>query len=141
MVEAAGLEGTIRSGSGEGAFFLGLGWVRDGIREECGFDPYPGTLNVELTNPDLLGHWRDIRKLAGRPLVPARPGECGGTVIPVLVEGAVRGAVIVPDVTRYGEETLEVIAPICLRSAFGLKDGDRVRLAALIEENDPWPTR
>ena len=136
----AGFEGRLRSGSGEGAVFLGLDWVRDGIREGCGFDPYPGTLNVELTNPDLIGHWRDIKKVARRTLAPPRPGDCGGSVIPVLIAGAVRGAVIVPDITRYGEETLEVIAPIHLRSAFGLRDGDPVRLAVLIEENRTWPT-
>jgi CTP-dependent riboflavin kinase len=38
----------------------------------------------------------------------------------------VDAAVIVPDVTRYGEDLLELIAAVHLRSLLGLRDGDRV---------------
>jgi CTP-dependent riboflavin kinase len=123
------LEGAVLSGVNEGAYFLGLGWVRDAVRGITGFDPYPGTLNVRLQGTDALVRWRAIRKAAGVPLAPPDPGTCGGRLLPALVEARVRAAVVIPDVTRYGEDVLEVIAPVHLRALLGLRDGDRVRLA------------
>jgi riboflavin kinase len=132
MGEANRLDGDVRSGTGEGAAFVALGWVRAAVRATCGFDPFPGTLNVALTNPDSLARWRRILKESGLPLTAPAPDACGGRCFPVLVAGEVPGAVVVPDVTRYGEDLLEVIAPVHLRSRLGLQDGDRIQLSPLI---------
>ena len=140
MAEANRLDWDVRSGTGEGAAFLALGWVRAAVRAQCGFDPFPGTLNVALTSSDSLARWRRILKESGVPLTAPSPGACGGRCFPVSVAGKVRGAVVVPDVTRYGEELLEVIAPVHLRSHLGLRDGDRVQLTLLSIEGEPWPT-
>ena len=130
------LEGTVASGTGEGAFFLGLEWVRAQIQSACGFEPFPGTLNVVLTTPASVLHWSEIRKGPGRPLAPPASDFCGGRCFPVLVAGELPGAVLVPDVTRYGEELLEVIAPVHLRSRLSLRDGDPINLTLLPAEND-----
>ena len=130
------LQGTVTSGTGEGALFLGLDWVRAEIRSACGFDPFPGTLNVVLTSPATVLRWSEIRKGRGRPLTPPAPDFCGGRCFPILVAGEVLGAVVVPDVTRYGEELLEVIAPVHLRSRLGLRDGDPIHLTLLTGEKD-----
>jgi riboflavin kinase, archaea type len=122
------LEGTVVSGANEGAHFLGLGWVRDAIRRIAGFDPYLGTLNVHILDADALLRWREIRKAAGVSLTPPDPQSCGGRLLPALVEGQIRAAVVIPDVTRYGDDVLEVIAPVRLRTHLGLRDGDRVKL-------------
>jgi riboflavin kinase len=121
-------EGTVLSGVNEGAFFVGLGWVRDAVRRITGFDPYPGTLNVRLADTGALVRWRELRTRAGAPLAPTDPGACGGRLLPALVESQIPAAVVIPDVTRYGDEVLELIAPVRLRSALRLRDGDRVRL-------------
>jgi riboflavin kinase len=121
-------EGAILSGVQEGAYFLGLAWVRDEVRRLAGFEPYPGTLNVRLLDAAAVLRWRRIRKEAGLSLTPPDPQACGGRLLPALVEGKVRAAVVVPDVTWYGDEVLEVIAPVRLRAHLGLEDGDRVRL-------------
>lgn len=126
--ERGSFEGMVVSGSGEGAYFLGLGWVREEIRRAAGFDPYPGTLNLRLIDGDALHRWGRIRKEAGEPLTPPEPDSCGGRLIPVLVGGLIRGAVVVPEITRYGDELLEIVAPVHLRTRLGLRDGDKVRL-------------
>ncbi|HWP34546.1 MAG TPA: DUF120 domain-containing protein [Thermodesulfobacteriota bacterium] len=136
---SAELDGEVRSGVGEGAGFLRLDWVRRQIREVAGFDPFPGTLNLRLVTPEGLARWRAVRARPGRRLEPPPPGTCGGWLFPVLVAGTVRGAVVVPDVTRYGEDLLEVVAPVHLRSRLGLEDGDRVRLTLLDAAGGPWP--
>lgn len=124
-------EGTVVSGTGEGAYFVGLGWVRREIQRVVGFDPYPGTLNLRLLSPDALRRWGGIRREAGAPLTPPEPGACGGQLFPVLAGGLIPAAVVVPDVTRYGEELLEIVAPVHLRTRLDLKDGDLLRLTML----------
>ena len=112
----------------EGGHFLGLGWVRDAVRRITGFDPYPGTLNVRLLDGDALRRWRELRRDGGVSLTPPDARACGGRLLPALVEGRIPAAIVIPDVTRYEDEVLEVIAPVRLRILLGLRDGDRVRL-------------
>ena len=123
-------EGVVVSGTGEGAYFLGLDWVRNEILRVGGFEPYPGTLNLRL-GVDALPRWSRLRKDAGASLIPPEPDGCGGRLIPVLVGDTVPAAVVVPDITRYGEELVEIVAPVHLRTRLGLQDGDRLKLTIL----------
>ena len=122
------LRGTVESGVGEGMRFMSLGWVRVGVRQALGFDPYPGTLNLRLPDAEALGRWREIRAKNGRPLPPPPSESCGGRLVPVTVATAIPAAVIVPDITRYGDDVLEIIAAVHLRSHLGLQDNDPVLL-------------
>jgi riboflavin kinase len=122
------LHGTVESGVGQGTHFMSLGWVRDGVREALGFDPYPGTLNLRLRDADALGRWREVCARDGRALVPPPSERCGGRLVPMVVAPDIPAAVIVPDVTRYGDDVLEVIAAVHLRSRLGLHDNDPVLL-------------
>jgi riboflavin kinase len=133
-------DGTVVSGAGEGAYFVALDWVRREIQRLVGFDPYPGTLNLRLLEADGLPRWRLIRKETGVSLTSPEPETCGGRLIPVLVGGLIPAAVVLPDVTRYGDEILEIVAPLHLRTRLGLRDGTRVRLTILREGQDQWPT-
>lgn len=128
------LAGAVVSGVSDGAYFVGLAWVRDAIRRIAGFDPYPGTLNVRLLGTETLLRWRGILKSAGISFMPPDPGSCGGRLLPVVVGDRIRAAVVIPDLTRYEDEVLEVIAPVHLRTALGLQDGDPVALSV---ENEP----
>ena len=121
------LTGAVTSGLGQGASFMSLPWVKDAVRRLIGFTPYPGTLNVRL-DADAVGVWR--RSQAGRAIVLAPPPAetCGARLFPALVGADVEAAVIVPDITRYADDLLELIAPIHLRSRLGLRDHDRVTL-------------
>ncbi|PIU59668.1 riboflavin kinase, partial [Candidatus Bathyarchaeota archaeon CG07_land_8_20_14_0_80_47_9] len=43
------IKGKISTGKGEGAQFVKLPWVRKQIIQKLGFTPFPGTLNIRLT--------------------------------------------------------------------------------------------
>lgn len=122
------LQGTVQSGAGQGARFVSLEWVRTAVRRLLGFDPYPGTLNLWLLDHNMALEWREIRKNEGLLLAPPPPEQCGGRLIPIIVAPNTAAAVIVPDITRYGDEVLEIIAPVHLRSCLGLRDNDRLTL-------------
>ena len=44
------LEGTVFTGLGEGAYYIGKESYRKQIVEKLGFEPYPGTLNLKLSS-------------------------------------------------------------------------------------------
>ena len=115
------------SGLGQGAYFMSLPWVRDAVSRLIGFTPYPGTLNVRL-DADAVTVWRRIAEGRAVVLVPPPPEICGARLFPLMVAPDVEAAVIVPDVTRYGDDLLELVAAIHLRSLLGLRDHDRVTL-------------
>jgi riboflavin kinase, archaea type len=116
------LTGVVTSGLGQGAFFMSLPWVCEAVRRLAGFTPYPGTLNVRLV-PDMIGSWRELRRRGGLVLQPPPDQPCGARLYPVVVAPGIGAAIIVPDLTRYGDDVLEVIAPIELRGRLGLQDG------------------
>jgi riboflavin kinase len=121
------LSGSVTPGLGEGAYFMGLPWVRDAVRRLLGFTPYPGTLNVRLDS-ELVGLWDQIENRGSVVLVPPSPETCGARLFPAVVAPDVEAAVIVPDVTRYGKNLLELIAATHIRSRLGLRDDDPVTL-------------
>jgi riboflavin kinase len=124
----ASLEGVVASGVGQGAHFMGIPWVREAVARLVGFPPYPGTLNVRLVDPAMVDAWRTIRDGAALVLSPPSPETCGARLFRVVVTPDVDAAILVPDITRYGIDTLELVAPVHLRTGLGLRDADRVTL-------------
>lgn len=116
------------SGAGEAAGFVGIDWVRHGMQQALGFDPWPGTLNLRLHQAD-WPRWRAaLAQRAGIRLAPA-PGFCAASCFPVRLNGCVDAAAVFPAVDGYPEDKLELVAAQHLRSLLGLRDGDRVRIA------------
>jgi CTP-dependent riboflavin kinase len=69
-----------------------------------------------------------IRDEAAAWVAPPWSQDCGGRLVPVLLDEGIRGAVVIPDVTRYGDDLLEVIASVHLRTGLDLRDGDMLSL-------------
>ena len=122
------LTAVVTSGAGQGAHFMALPWVRQSIRELIGFDPYPGTLNLRLTDPEARTTWRHLRLGSSLTLTPPEPESCGAKLFSVLVTPDIPAAVILPDLTRYEDDVLELIAATHLRTRLILHDDDRVTL-------------
>lgn len=122
------MTGEVFTGLGEGAYYVSLNGYRMQIIEKLGFDPYPGTLNLKLTDSSDI-YFRDV--LSHRAGILIKGFSDGkrtyGSV--KAFKAKVRGidaAVLLIERTHYGRDTLEVIAPVNLRQALNLKDGDRV---------------
>lgn len=120
-------DGVVGVGVGEGAGFVGLAWVRTEMRRALGFDPWPGTLNLRMSG-DAWRRWRaGLAQRPGIALVPA-PGFCAARCCRVRLDDRVDAAAVFPEVAGYPEDKLELVAPLALRTALGLRDGDRVRV-------------
>jgi riboflavin kinase len=117
------VRGKVFSGSGEGAKFIEIPWVREQIIEKLGFIPYPGTLNIKLTEG--VVNFKLLKKAKAIEILPAK-GFCRGRCFNACFMDTLKCAIVIPEVENYPESILEVIAPINLRQKFKLKDGDTV---------------
>ena len=64
----------------------------------------------------------------GAPAGAASAETCGARLFRAVVAPDVSAAIVVPDVTRYGDNTLELVAAVHVRNYFGLHDRDLVTL-------------
>ncbi|MFB6154844.1 MAG: DUF120 domain-containing protein [Haloferacaceae archaeon] len=132
------LVGTVTSGMGEGRHYISLPGYMEQFRERLGYEPFPGTLNVDLTPESVrarpgmasldavpIDGWEDDERTFG-------PATCYAAVVERDGERFPEAHVIVPERTHHDEQQLEIIAPVRLRDELGLGDGDQVTVT--IEE-------
>jgi riboflavin kinase len=126
-------EGGVVSGMGEGAYYMSLEGYRKQFKEKLGYEPYPGTLNVRLTDQIFMNARRELGKHPSIFLDGFSDGtrtygwvKCYRAIIN---DGAVDNpAVLVLERTHYDDSMLEVIAPASIKQAAGIKNGDRVKV-------------
>lgn len=124
------LVGEVFTGLGEGAYYVSREGYRRQFVAKLGFDPYPGTLNVRLSdsrslaNREVLDHFKGIEIEGfideGRAYGPVK-------CFRATINGKVEGALVMARRSHYGKDVVEFIAPVNLRRLLGLRDGDRVR--------------
>jgi riboflavin kinase, archaea type len=131
--------GVIFSDLGQASLFMALDWVQEALRKILGFAPYPATLNVRPSTAQDARLWHEIqREVASVPLTPAQGGFCSAQLYLVSIaalanpDKAVNAAVLVPAVTDYPKDKIEIVAPVRLKKALGVIDGD----CLLVEFND-----
>ena len=129
LLERIQLNGSVFSGRGEGAIFITLPWVSAQIEEKLGFTPFPGTLNVKLT-ADSVKTKEIFENSAGIQIHPD-PGYCHAKLFRARLEG-LDCAVVLPGVSDYPEDVIEVVAPETLRKRFGLVDGSEVKVEVIV---------
>ena len=124
------LSGRVASGVGQGVFFTGLGWAREQFAAKLGIEPFPGTFNMVIDDPDAMTSWVRLKRTAG--VVIENPGDgphdCDARCYPVTVAGSIEGAIVVPEVDNYPSTQVEIIADISVRAALGIEDGDPLEI-------------
>jgi len=116
------------TGVGQGAGFTRLAWVREQFLEQCGVDPFPGTLNLTIETDTDLATWHQLCKSGGRRMMAPTADTCDATLHVIRIAESVTGAIIVPDINGYPENRVEIVAAVDLRQHFSIVDGDVVRL-------------
>lgn len=72
MVNELVFTGKIVSGVRQAAYFTQLDWVQDQCKDKLGFQPYPGTLNLEI-NEDDLPVIKNLQEMDTEELIPTDP--------------------------------------------------------------------
>ncbi len=127
------LEGTITGGMGEGRHYISLPGYKRQFEDRLGYDPFPGTLNVDLREdsvrrrsamsslePVPIDGWEDDERTYG-------PAVCYPATVETADGDTYENAhTIAPERTHHDDDQLEVIAPDKLREELGLEDDDHV---------------
>ncbi|WP_211313056.1 DUF120 domain-containing protein [Halarchaeum salinum] len=126
------LSGRVTGGMGEGRHYISLPGYNRQFEDRLGYEPFAGTLNVELDEPSRrarsamesldgvdIDAWEDDERTYGSATCyPATLETDDGSYDPVHV--------IVPDRTHHDETKVELIAADKLRDELTLDDGDEV---------------
>ena len=127
------LEGVVTSGMGEGRHYISLPGYSRQFEDRLGYEPFPGTLNVELREdsvrrrsavsslePIPIDGWEDDERTYG-------PAVCyPATIETATGERYADAHTIAPERTHHDDDQLEVIAPVKLREELDLEDDDHV---------------
>ena len=133
--EEVRLEGTVTGGMGEGRHYISLPGYRRQFLDRLGYEPFPGTLNVELDDDSArrrravdsleaipIDGWEDDERTYG-------PAVCHPATIETPDGETYEGAhTIAPERTHHDEDQLEIIAPEKLRDVLALGDDDHLTI-------------
>jgi CTP-dependent riboflavin kinase len=130
------ITGVIFSDLGQASSFMTLDWVQAALRKSLGFVSFPATLNVCPKAPEDERIWGAIRSESGGILLPpANGGFCSARLYPIEIQSPanstddkIRGAVLLPYVADYPKNKIEIIAPVRIKDALGVRDGDPITL-------------
>ena len=129
------LHGEVTSGMGEGRHYITLSGYMEQFREKLGYEPFAGTLNVDLTpesirsraqldafEPITIDGWQSDDRTYG-------PAYCYPAVVETGEDEYEQAHVITPERTHHGDDHLELIAPDELRDRLALADGTEVTVS------------
>lgn len=122
------IEGKVFTGEGKASDFLSLDPYKKFIDNSAGFEPYPGTLNLRVgeEEAEMIREQADMHRMDP---VEHEGRELGGLNLYEVKINGKKCCVVEPDLTRYGDDVLEIVAPCNLRERFGLEDGDTASIA------------
>jgi CTP-dependent riboflavin kinase len=105
--------------------------VKNQFACKLSIEAYPGTLNLEITEPEDLQAFVSLKNKDGIDITPEQPSFCSARCYPVLIGSKVSGAIVVPCVADYPVNKMELIAPVHVRETLSLKAGDVVEVEIL----------
>ena len=123
------ITGTLFSGLGEGAYYISLPGYKKQFISKLGFEPYPGTLNLKIS--DVL-HKQFFDKLSKNDGILIEgftdKKRTYGNVkcFPCTINSNIQGSIIIIERTHHDRSVIELISPIFLRKKLKLNDGDEV---------------
>ncbi len=125
------IKGKVVTGLGESGKFLAIDWVNREVCKKFKFTPFCGTLNVQVKDSAVQ---RSLISQDHR-LASCQEGFCDAVIARGTINGRYQCGVIIPLVEGYPENILEIVAPVHLKNALGIRDGDEVEL----ELEEPTP--
>lgn len=125
------IKGRIVKGVGESASFLEIPWVAEQVCEKFAFSAFPGTLNIAIDK----AAQRRLRERGCERLVHRQEGFCDALIFKAKINGTIECGVVLPLVESYSPELLEIIAPVHLKDALKVKEGDEVTVDVEIERH------
>ncbi len=128
-------QGIITKGMGEGAYYISLEGYRKQFIEKLGFDPYPGTLNIKVSNDyiyvkNLLKSYQNNIFIEGFSDGKRTYGwvKCYKAII-----NNIEGALLILERTHHDASILEAIAPVKILDNANLDYGSTITIKVILE--------
>ena len=125
------LKGTLISGMGEGAYYMGLKGYTKQFKSKIGYVPFPGTLNVRLNQKIHQEAIKQFATLNGIKINSFSDGKrTYGWVkcFPAKLNNSTNCEFIILERTHHDDSVIELISKSCLRKTAKLKDGSKVSI-------------
>ncbi len=130
------LKGTLVSGMGEGAYYMGLKGYTKQFQSKIGYIPFPGTLNVRLDQKIHQESIKQFETLNGIKIKSFFDGKrTYGWVkcFSAKLNNSINCQLIVLERTHHDDSVIELISKVCLRKNAKLKDGSKVSIKIKID--------
>ena len=125
------LKGTLVSGMGEGAYYMGLKGYTKQFQSKIGYVPYPGTLNVRLDQKIHQEAIKQFETLNGVKIKSFSDGKrTYGWVkcFTAKLNNSTNCELIILERTHHDDSIIELISKSCIRKIAKLKDGSKVSI-------------
>jgi riboflavin kinase len=119
--------GRVFTGLGEGAYYVRLEGYRKQFRKCLGYNPYPGTLNIQLLTEADVNEFQLLKATIGIQIQGfENEGRSFGpvTCYPATVNGEQKAAILLIARTHHHPNVVEIIAPTSLREKLKVADED-----------------
>lgn len=129
------LKGTLVSGMGEGAYYMGLKGYTKQFESKIGYVPYPGTLNVKLDQKIHQEAIKQLETLNGIKIKSFSDGKrTYGWVkcFSAKLNNSANCELIILERTHHDDSIIELISKTNLRKIAKLKDGSKVSIKITI---------
>ena len=128
------LRGKLVKGRGEGTGFTEIDWVKNTFTHLLGFVPHPGTLNLKVDLSEAADGFRAIRGAEGFLMPPPEgSGFCPAKCFRGRIGGAISAGLVIPEVEGYYEDIMEILAPINVRQALEVTEGDILEVEIFLD--------
>ncbi|MCP2506458.1 MAG: CTP-dependent riboflavin kinase [Nitrosopumilus sp.] len=125
------LEGTLISGMGEGAYYMGLKGYSKQFKSKIGYVPFPGTFNVRLDQKIHQESIKQFETLDGIKIKSFSDGKrTYGWVkcFSAKLNNTINCQLIILERTHHDDSVIELISKVCLRKNSKFKDGSKVSI-------------
>ena len=125
------IKGTLVSGMGEGAYYMGLKGYTKQFKSKIGYVPFPGTLNVRIDQKIHQEAIKQFETLNGIKIKSFSDGKrTYGWVkcFPAKLNNSVSCDLILLERTHHDNSVIELISKTCLRKTAKLKDNAKISI-------------
>jgi len=120
------ISGRVKSGLGEGKYYINLSGYQKQFREKFGEKVFPGTLNLKVNEFELNDFLFSKKKIVIKGFSNNQRSFGDAFLFKVKLNNSVEAAIIVPERTNHPEDIIELISPCFLRKKLELKDNNLV---------------
>ncbi|MCH9657687.1 DUF120 domain-containing protein [archaeon] len=130
------LKGTLVSGMGEGAYYMGLKGYTKQFKSKIGYVPFPGTLNVRLDQKIHQESAKQLETLNGIKIKSFSDGKrTYGWVkcFSARLNNSINCELIMLERTHHDDSIIELISKSCLRKSGKMRDGSKISIKIPID--------